>query len=102
MLEESKSLGCCHDVSIDIDGIEIKSQIFVIEHCNADLILGRPWERAVRIRYCTSTRMMDHIRRLLKVRMGAGLQNFVWYRGNMKEIMNMFDMQRKRVLDRIF
>jgi len=51
MLEEAKPLGCCHDVSIDIGGVGVKSQVFVVEYCNADLILGRPWERAVRARY---------------------------------------------------
>jgi hypothetical protein len=32
---------------MDIDGVEVKQPIFVVEHCNNDLILGRPWERLV-------------------------------------------------------
>ena len=41
----------CHDVSIDVDGVEVKCQVFMIEYCNSDLILGRPWERVVRARF---------------------------------------------------
>ena len=51
MLEEVRPIGCCHDVSIDVDGVEVKLPLFVVEHCNFDLILGRPWERAVRAHY---------------------------------------------------
>ena len=51
MLEEAEPLGCCHDVSISVGGVEVKLPIFVVEHCNADIILGRPWERKVRAAY---------------------------------------------------
>src|SRR5579871_4477299 len=44
----SELVGVCHDVLIDIGGVAVKQHIFVVEHCNADLLLGRPWERAVR------------------------------------------------------
>ena len=37
----------CRDVSVD-SGIEVKQHIFVVEHCNNDPILGRPWERLPR------------------------------------------------------
>ena len=33
-------IGVCHDVSVDIDSVEVKQPIFVVEHCNNDLILG--------------------------------------------------------------
>ena len=39
LFEEGKPLRCCHDVSIDIDEVEVKCQVFVIEYCNSDLIL---------------------------------------------------------------
>ena len=51
MLEEARPIGCCHDVSIDIDEVEMKFQVFMIEYCNTNLILGRPWERAGRVIY---------------------------------------------------
>ena len=41
-------LGVCHDVPVDIGGVEIKQHIFVVEHTNADLILGMPWRRSAR------------------------------------------------------
>ena len=51
MLEEARPIGCCHDVSIDVGGVEVKLPVFVVEHCNSDIILGRPWERMVRAQY---------------------------------------------------
>ena len=48
LFEEGKLLGCCHDISINVDRVEAKCQVFVIEYCNSDLILERPWERVVR------------------------------------------------------
>ena len=50
-LESCGPIGVCHDVSVDIGGVEVKQPIFVVEHSNNDLILGRPWERAVRAEY---------------------------------------------------
>jgi len=47
-LDDRGPLGVCHDVPIDIGGVEVKQPVFVIEHCNNDLILGRPWERMAR------------------------------------------------------
>jgi hypothetical protein len=44
-------IGVCHEVPVDIGGVEVKQPIFVVEHCNNDLILGRPWERMVRAEY---------------------------------------------------
>jgi len=41
-------LGVCHNVPVDIGGVEIKQHIFVVEHTNADLILGMPWRRSAR------------------------------------------------------
>jgi len=51
MLEDGRVIGCCHDASVDVGGIEVKVPIFVIEHSHSDIILGRPWERAVRAIY---------------------------------------------------
>ena len=41
-------IGVCRDVSVDIGSVDVKQHIFVVEHSNHDLILGRPWERLVR------------------------------------------------------
>jgi hypothetical protein len=50
-LEAAGPIGVCHDVPINLGGIEVKQHIFVVEYSNAELILGRPWERAVRASY---------------------------------------------------
>ena len=34
---------------VDIGGVEVKVPIFVVETCGQDLLLGRPWERLVRL-----------------------------------------------------
>jgi hypothetical protein len=44
-------LGVCHDVLVDIGGVGVKQHIFVVEHANADLILGRPWGRSTRAEF---------------------------------------------------
>lgn len=36
---------------MDIDDVEVKQSIFVVEHGNNDLILGRLWERVVSAEY---------------------------------------------------
>jgi hypothetical protein len=40
--EESPTLGVCHDVPVNIGGVEVLQQLFVVEFTPADLILGRP------------------------------------------------------------
>jgi len=40
--------GVVHALSIDVGGVEVKLPVFVVEEAFQDLILGRPWERAVR------------------------------------------------------
>ena len=50
-LDEHGPIGVCHDVPVDIGGVEVKQAIFVVKHCNNDLILGRPWERMARAEY---------------------------------------------------
>ena len=50
-LESSGPIGVCHDVSVNIGGVEVKLHFFIVKYSNADLILGRPWERAVRACY---------------------------------------------------
>jgi hypothetical protein len=51
VLESSGPIGICHDVIVNLGGVEVTQHIFVVEWSNADLILGRPWERAVRATY---------------------------------------------------
>jgi hypothetical protein len=44
-------LGVCHDVKVNIGGVESQIPVFVVDDANADLLLGRPWEMAVRAVY---------------------------------------------------
>lgn len=44
----SGPLGVCHRVLVSIGGVEVRCPIFVVEHSNQDLLLGRPWLRMVR------------------------------------------------------
>ena len=54
-LDERGVFGVCHEVSVDIGGVDVKQPIFVVERCNNDLILGRPWERLVRAQFINET-----------------------------------------------
>ena len=50
--QESKTvLGVCHDVKVNIGGVESQIPIFVVDDAHADLLLGRPWEYALRAKY---------------------------------------------------
>jgi len=69
-LDGKGPIGVCHDVPINLGGVEVKQHVFVVEHSNADLILGRPWERAVR------ARMIGRIPFESKVRMDSVKSNF--------------------------
>jgi hypothetical protein len=40
-------IGVIHALSIDVGGVEVKIPVFVVKEAFRDLILGRPWERAV-------------------------------------------------------
>ena len=40
----------CHSVSVNVGGVEVDVPIFVLEEVAQNLILGRPWERKVRVR----------------------------------------------------
>jgi hypothetical protein len=42
-LDEHGPIGVCHKVSVDIGGVDVIQPVFVVEHCNNELILGRPW-----------------------------------------------------------
>ena len=64
----SELVGVCHDVLVDIGGVAVKQHIFVVEHCNADLLLGRPWERAV----CASAVNMDNGELIVTIRSPDG------------------------------
>jgi hypothetical protein len=44
-------LGVCHDVKVNIEEVKSQISIFVVNDANADLLLGRPWEMAVRATY---------------------------------------------------
>jgi hypothetical protein len=44
-------LGVCHDVWVDIRGVGVKQHLFIIEHANADLILGHPWGHSTRAEF---------------------------------------------------
>lgn len=46
--EYSGPLGVCHDVLISVGGVDAHMPVFIVEHCDQDLLLGRPWERYVR------------------------------------------------------
>ena len=44
-------LGVMHDVNIDVGGISVLNHLFVVAHCDSDLILGPPWETTACIQY---------------------------------------------------
>ena len=50
-LEGLGPIGVCHSVPIDIGGVEVNQPVFVVEYCNHDLLLGRPWVRSVCAQY---------------------------------------------------
>ena len=43
--------GVCHSVPIEVGGVVDRFHVFVTENCAHDLILGRPWESAMRATY---------------------------------------------------
>ena len=49
--EEGEVLGVMHDVNIDVGGISVLNHLFVVAHCDSDLILGPPWETTACIQY---------------------------------------------------
>ena len=49
--EEGEVLGVMHDVNVDVGGVSVLNHLFVVAHCDSDLILGRPWETTARIQY---------------------------------------------------
>ena len=49
--EYSGPLGVCHDVLISVGGVDAHMPVFIVEHCDQDLLLGRPWERYVRAEF---------------------------------------------------
>ena len=50
-VEAKGAIGVCHDLKISIGGVEAALPVFVVEHSNSDLLLGRPWERLLRAQY---------------------------------------------------
>jgi hypothetical protein len=59
---------------VDIGGVEIKQHIFVVEHTNADLILGMPWRRSAR----AETRIEDDGSYWIKIRNQDGSRVVQW------------------------
>jgi len=49
-LEQGENLiGVCHNVAVDVGGVVVKQHLFVVYQLgSAEVILGKPWERAVR------------------------------------------------------
>jgi hypothetical protein len=39
-LDAAGPVGVCHDVPVNLGGIEVKQNIFLVERSNTDLILG--------------------------------------------------------------
>ena len=50
-VERKGVIGVCHDVNIDVYAVKVVMPVFVVEHANADLFLGRPWEWYVRAEF---------------------------------------------------
>ena len=48
---KSGVVGVCHDVTVDIGGVAVKAHLFMMEHVNVDLILGRPWGHSARAQF---------------------------------------------------
>ena len=41
-------IGVCHNMAVDVGGVVVKQHLFVVHQLrSAEVILGRPWERAV-------------------------------------------------------
>ena len=43
--------GICHNVPVSVGGITARCRFFVMENLTQDVILGRPWERVVRVKH---------------------------------------------------
>lgn len=50
-LHESGVFGVLHGCPIEIGGLTVKQHVFVVQSSGADLLLGRPFERATRATY---------------------------------------------------
>jgi hypothetical protein len=50
-VDRNSIVGLIHEIRVNIGGIIAVIPCFVVDDCNADLILGRPWEKAVRAQY---------------------------------------------------
>jgi len=49
--ERNTVVGVCHDVSVNVGGVDEKVHIFVVQNSDQKLLLGRPWEKAVRAQF---------------------------------------------------
>jgi hypothetical protein len=47
-MKDKGVIGVCHNVKVDIGGVEIPTHIFVVPKSKNDLLLGRPWAKAAR------------------------------------------------------
>jgi len=47
ILKEAEPIECCHDVSVNIGGVEVKLPVFMVKHYSTDIILSQPWKHPV-------------------------------------------------------
>jgi len=83
----SGMVGVCHDVLIDIGGIAVKQYIFIVEHCNADLLLGHPWECAV----CATADNIDNGELIVTIRSPDGRREAKFIAAHAKHECNCRD-----------
>ena len=50
-LDEYGFIDVYHEISMNIDDVEVKTSIFVVKYCNNDLILGRSWKRLIKAEF---------------------------------------------------
>ena len=96
-LESVAPIGVCQDVSLGIGGAEIKVPIFTVRKCNADLILGRPWEHAVGAEHINEDDGSYTV--IIKSQDVNEWPNFVLKKPIMSAIVSLFDLQEKDGLE---
>jgi len=50
-VEAKGAVGVCHDLKLSIGGVDATLPVFIVEHCNSDLLLSRLWERLLYVQY---------------------------------------------------
>ena len=46
-----KVFGVCHSLAVEVGGIEIPVQVFILEGASQEFVLGRTWDRLVRAQH---------------------------------------------------